>query len=78
VGRNTLRGQSYNNLDASIFKTTRLTERINMQLQLNVFNSLNRQYLGTPGAFLGASSFLTTAFNQGSNRSVQLGGKIIF
>jgi len=78
VGRNTLRGQSWNNLDASIFKTTPITERVSLQLQLNVFNSLNRQYYGTPGAFLGASDFLTTAFNQGSNRSVQLGGKIIF
>ncbi|MBV8114175.1 MAG: TonB-dependent receptor [Silvibacterium sp.] len=85
VGRNTVRGQSWNNLDASVFKTTPITERISLQLQLNVFNSLNRQYLGTPGAFLGAVNFLTTAYNQGApspgaiaNRSVQLGGKIIF
>jgi Carboxypeptidase regulatory-like domain/TonB dependent receptor len=78
VSRNTLRGQTWNNLDSSIFKTTPITERVSMQLQLNVFNTFNRQYLGTPGTFLGASSFLTTAFNDGSNRTVQLGGKIIF
>ena len=78
VGRNTLRGQSWNNLDASIFKTTPVTERFSLQLQLNVFNSLNRSYLGTPGAFLGSPNFLTTAFNEGNNRTVQLGGKIIF
>ena len=85
VGRNTLRGQSFNNLDSSIFKTTKLSERLTMQLQLNVFNTLNRQYLGTPGAFLGAANFLTTAYNSGlpgtevgTNRYVQLGGKIIF
>ncbi len=85
VSRNTLRGQSWNNLDSSIFKTTPITERINLQLQFNVFNTSNRQYLGTPGAFLGASNFLSTAFNQGgpspsvpANRYVQLGGKIIF
>lgn len=78
VGRNTLRGQSYNDLDASIFKTTPITERLNLQLQLNVFNTFNRQFLGTPGAFLGGANFLTTAYNQGTNRSVQLGGKIIF
>ncbi|MGA9242312.1 MAG: TonB-dependent receptor [Silvibacterium sp.] len=78
VGRNTLRGQSWNNLDSSIFKTTPITERINLQLQLNVFNTFNRQFLGTPGAFLESPTFLSTAFNQGSNRTVQLGGKIIF
>jgi hypothetical protein len=85
VGRNTLRGQTFNNLDSSIFKTTKLTERVSMQLQLNVFNTFNRQYLGTPGAQLGATNFLTTAFNPGlsgttvgTNRYVQLGGKIIF
>jgi hypothetical protein len=78
VSRNTLRGQSFNNLDSSIFKTTPITERISMQLQLNVFNTFNRQFLGTPGAFLGATNFLTGAFNEGTNRTVQLGGKIIF
>jgi len=78
VGRNTLRGQSWNNLDASVFKTTQLSERLSLQLQLNVFNSLNRQYLGTPGAAMGAFNFLTTDYNNGSNRSVQLGAKIIF
>jgi hypothetical protein len=78
VSRNTLRGQSFNNLDASIFKTTKLSERLSMQLQLNVFNTFNRQYLGTPGAQLGASDFLSTAFNAGTNRFVQLGGKILF
>jgi hypothetical protein len=78
VGRNTLRGQSFNNLDSSIFKTTAITERIKMQLQFNVFNTFNRQFLGTPGAFLGATNFLTEAFNEGTGRTVQLGGKIIF
>lgn len=78
MGRNSLRGQSWNNLDASVFKTTPITEGVNLQLQLSVFNTLNRQFLGTPGAFIGASNFLSTAFNEGSNRFVQLGGKIIF
>ena len=78
VGRNTLRGQSFNNLDSSIFKTTPITEHIKVQLQLNVFNTFNRQFLGVPGAFLGATNFLSGAFNEGTNRTVQLGGKIVF
>jgi hypothetical protein len=78
VSRNTLRAQTFNNLDASVFKTTALTERVNLQLQFNVFNSLNRQFLGTPNPQLGAFNFLSDAYNQGTNRFVQLGGKIIF
>jgi hypothetical protein len=89
VGRNTLRGQPFNNLDASIYKTTRLSERISLQLQFNSFNVLNHAYLGTPNALIDSSQpglavnpFLTTAYNSGSGlfpaRAVQLGGKIIF
>ena len=78
VSRNTLRGQSFNNLDASTFKTTPIGERVSLQLQLSAFNSLNRQFLGVPGAFIGAPDFLSRDFNQGTNRTVQLGGKIVF
>ncbi len=47
-GRNILRGDSYNVLDASIFKTTEIREGISLQLQLNAYNVLNRAYRGTP------------------------------
>jgi hypothetical protein len=48
VGRNTLRGDSWNDLDASLGKNVKLTERATMQLTMNVFNVLNRAYYGTP------------------------------
>ncbi len=40
-GRNILRAQPFNNLDASIYKTTRLSERVTLQLQFNAYNALN-------------------------------------
>lgn len=52
VGRNTLRGNTVNELDASVFKTVRINERFSSQLRLNVFNVPNRQYLGTPDVLL--------------------------
>jgi hypothetical protein len=52
VGRNTLRGNTINELDASVFKTIKLNERFSSQLRLNVFNVPNRQYLGTPDVLL--------------------------
>jgi len=85
VGRNTLRGQSWNNLDASIFKTTPIGVHVRLQLQMNAFNVLNRQYLGSPLGFISLNDptapvnpFLSLAYNSGSNRSVQLGARIIF
>ncbi len=50
VGRNTLRGNTVNELDMSVFKTVKLTERFSAQLRLNVYNLPNRLYLGTPDA----------------------------
>jgi hypothetical protein len=48
VGRNILRGDSFNNLDISAAKTIRLTERVSMQMMVSAFNVLNRAYYGTP------------------------------
>jgi Carboxypeptidase regulatory-like domain/TonB dependent receptor/TonB-dependent Receptor Plug Domain len=48
VGRNTLKGNTVNELDMSVFKTVRITERVSAQLRLNVFNLPNRLYLGNP------------------------------
>jgi Carboxypeptidase regulatory-like domain/TonB dependent receptor/TonB-dependent Receptor Plug Domain len=70
VGRNTLRGPSFMNLDSSIYKDTKITERINLQLQFNAYNVLNHPYLGLPNtnAFAtnpaaGINPFLSTAYN---------------
>jgi hypothetical protein len=87
VSRNTLTGDSWNNPDVSIFKSTRLTERLNLQLQLLIYNPLNRGYYGAPdvavedagstfGNFTGNAG---SAFGVGTGaRNVQLGTKILF
>ncbi len=89
IGRNTLRGDSYNNVDASIFKNNKLSEHVNLQLQFQVFNVLNRAYYSAPDANLddtgvdpntGAS---TTTFGNfqgkfGTRRSTTLGARILF
>ncbi len=87
VGRNTLRGQRWNNVDANIYKTTKLYKGASLQLQLNVFNLLNHAYIGTPDNYIedytlqgayGINPFLNTALENSGNRSAQLGAKIIF
>ena len=91
-GRNILRAQTYNNLDASIFKDTKLNDRVLVELQLNAYNALNRQFRGTPvanafqdnGAIGPTNNFLTnysnsSVSNQGiGNRNIQLAAKIKF
>ena len=52
AGRNILRGNTINQLDASVFKTVRINERFSSQLRLNVFNLPNRAYYGAPDAAL--------------------------
>jgi hypothetical protein len=58
LGRNTFRGPSIYNTDASLFKNTKLGERFNMQIGLEAFNLFNRanytvpnNNVSDPGAF---------------------------
>ena len=78
VGRNTLRGDSYNDVDMTVGKNIKLTERINMVLQMSVFNVLNRAYYGTPDVNVEDSSyggFLSTFYAPGtSQESAAAGG----
>jgi outer membrane receptor protein involved in Fe transport len=80
VGRNTLVGNTFNNADISVFKNNKITERINLQLQFIAYNALNRAYYGTPDAYIDdvGSSFGLLSYNGGSNRNIQIGGKVQF
>ncbi len=86
--RNTVRGQSWNNLDAAVIKTTTIREGIGLKLYFNAFNVLNRAYYGNPDTSIEDPGFGTTIYSSGnypgpgtnnpSSRYVQLGGKITF
>jgi hypothetical protein len=65
VGRNILRGDTWNDLDLSVTKTFKLAERVNMQITASAFNALNRGYYGTPDLNVEDSTtgtFMTTLF----------------
>jgi hypothetical protein len=77
VGRNILRGDSFNNLDLTVGKTVKTTERVTMILQISAFNALNRGYYGTPDANIEdtlISNFLSTFQNGGGGESPAAGG----
>ncbi len=57
VGRNTVRGQDYNQVNFGLFKNTKITESVKLQLQATVNNLFNRQYRGTPDPFIDDGRF---------------------
>jgi hypothetical protein len=48
LGRNSLIGPVYRNLDLSVFKTTSLNERIKLQFRAELFNALNHPNFSSP------------------------------
>jgi hypothetical protein len=83
LGRGVYRGPGLAEVDLSIFKNTRLTERTNLQFRSEIFNLFNRSNLGTPNAtvFSGTSispsaGLITTLAT--TPRQVQFGLKLIF
>jgi hypothetical protein len=69
VGRNTQRGQPINTVNLAVFKDTRITERLTIQLQAEAFNLFNHQWLGIPNVSVnsanvnGVNQFGSLAYN---------------
>ena len=90
AGRETNRGDNYSNVDASIHKDTKITERMTFRFEADAFNVLNRAYYSAPGASV--SDYLQGNFNNFSEnnatgpfagsgvgvRNMAFVGKIIF
>ncbi len=76
-GRNVFRGPNFWNLDAGVYKTIDITERVRTQLRFEVYNVFNHANLfATGGTDLAVTDFVP-AFRAG-NRNVQLALKILF
>jgi hypothetical protein len=66
VGRNVLRGDTWNDLDLSAAKTFKVAERVSVQIMASAFNVFNRGYYATPDISVEHSligSFETTLFS---------------
>jgi hypothetical protein len=59
------------NLDLSLAKNTRITERQSVELRFEAFNSLNHTNFGNPGTTFGSSSFGVIS-SAGNPRIVQM------
>ncbi len=87
--RNSFRGPNIYQVDFSVFKNTALTEKVNLQLRLEIFNLLNRRILAPPTNSVtdsGLGQVTSTldvnngapGIGTGAPRNVQLGVKLIF
>ena len=74
----TLRGDRLENLDFSVFKNFRFTERMNLQFRAEAFNSMNHPLFGDPNTTVGALTFGQITGQANAPRQIQFGLKLLF
>lgn len=77
VGRNTLRGDSYKNLDLALYKNVPLGNRNRVQMRFEAFNVFNRPYFFLPVADL-TNSNAGRVVHAHDSRQIQLGLRFDF
>lgn len=86
IGRNAIIGPRFDNIDFSLIKRTRITERLQNEFRVEAFDLLNHPNFGQPGrtASVGSTTFgiiSSTRFpvgDSGSARQLQFAMKLIF
>jgi hypothetical protein len=83
LGRGVYSGPGLADVDASLFKSTAISERTNLEFRAEFFNVLNRANFGTPnatvfssGAISPSAGLITTTAT--TSRQIQFGLKLIF
>ncbi len=77
VGNYVSSGPDFFNLDASIFRRIRLTERLGLELRSEWFHATNTPQFANPNTTLGSSSFGLVTSASGA-RIISLAGKLTF
>ena len=78
LGKNTLYGPGFHNWDLSIFKNTRIGERVNTQFRAEFFNVFNHANFNVPGLVLATPTFGLINGTVNSGRVIQFGLKVLF
>ena len=81
IGRNTFRGDRVENVDLSIFKTTKVGERFSVQYRLNLFNAFNHPQFGIPNSIRldqAGTTFYNFQENSGGRRVLEMALRIMF
>jgi hypothetical protein len=84
LGRNVIIGPGFNNMDFSLLKNLRFSERMRLQMRAEVFDLFNHASFGQPGRVAGRQNFgriSNTRFptgDSGSSRQMQLALNFLF
>jgi hypothetical protein len=78
VGNYISSGPKFFNLDASIFRKVRLSERFNLELRSEWLHATNTPQFSNPNTTYQSSSFGLVTGTNGGNRLINVAGKITF
>lgn len=81
VARNSYRGDDNENVDLSVFKNFRVTERVRFQYRLQMFNAFNHPNFGIPNSINldnAGTTFFSFYQNNGGRRTISMGLSLIF
>jgi len=78
LGRNIFSGPNFVNLDLSLFRKFRLTERVGGEFRLESFNFTNTPHFNRPGTNASNSDFGLITSTIGDPRRIQFGLKLTF
>jgi hypothetical protein len=80
IRRNAFRAPSIFNVDVSLAKLVKITERVALRIEGNAFNLLNKTHLGIPNGTMTSSFFgrITSTVGALNPRQIQLGAKLTF
>ena len=81
IGRNTFRGDRVENIDLSVFKTTKVSERVSVQYRLNLFNAFNHPNFSIPNSIRldqAGTTFYNFQENNGGRRVLEMALRIMF
>jgi hypothetical protein len=78
VGRNTMRGPARVNMDFSLFRKFKFTEKVGMEFRAESFNFTNTPHFGNPSGNRNSSNFGKILSDAGDPRSFRFGLRIAF
>ena len=78
LARNTVYTPGTWNIDLGLYKNNKLSERVNLQLRLELYNAFNHPYFSVDGSTADVSSYSYISGSYYGNRNLQLGAKVTF
>jgi hypothetical protein len=78
IGRNVLRSDGIAQIDLSLMKSTKITERHHLQLRADFFNLSNTRNFGIPEARISNAGFGNQWGIDGGNRRIFVSAKYVF